>query len=274
MKKRHYVHVDRCNFWHLASGNKWSFDGKIFIWSWKISNYVFVRFHIKALELLTDDLSDNGPALVANLDLILKWLTLRFFDTNPSVLLKGLEYLNSVFNMLIDTKYRMLENEASSFLPYLVVKVKFSNFTLNQSWIVHLQIGDPKDSVRNGVRSLFKQICLVYPVNRLFTYIMEGVKSKNARQRAECLEAMGSIIQDYGKIEIVTVIFFYWSFRSGITVCTPSPAACLKEVAKQISDRDNSVRNAALNCVVQAYNIVGDKVYKMIGNVSECFVLI
>jgi hypothetical protein len=38
---------------------------------------------------------------------------------------------------------------------------------------------------------------------------MEGVKSKNARQRAECLEAMGSIIQDYGKIEIVTVIFFF-----------------------------------------------------------------
>lgn len=48
----------------------------------------------------------------------------------------------------------------------------------------------------------------------------------------------------------------------------PTPAACLKEVAKQISDRDNSVRNAALNCVLQAYNIVGDKVYKLVGNVS------
>lgn len=51
-------------------------------------------------------------------------------------------------------------------------------------------------------------------------------------------------------------------------VCMPTPNACLKEVAKQISDRDNSVRNAALNCVVQAYNIVGDKVYKLVGNVS------
>lgn len=71
-----------------------------------------------------DDLQDNGSALAANLDLILKWLTLRFFDTNPSVLLKGLEYLHSVINMLIDTKYRMQENEASSFLPYLVLKVK------------------------------------------------------------------------------------------------------------------------------------------------------
>lgn len=70
-----------------------------------------------------DDLQDNGSALAANLDLILKWLTLRFFDTNPSVLLKGLEYLHLVFNMLTDTRYRMLENEAASFLPYVVLKV-------------------------------------------------------------------------------------------------------------------------------------------------------
>ncbi|CAH0563659.1 unnamed protein product [Brassicogethes aeneus] len=60
---------------------------------------------------------------------------------------------------------------------------------------------------------------------RLFTLLMEGLKSKNARQRAECLETMGSIIEEFG-----------------ITV------------AKQISDRDNSVRNAALNCAVQAYS--------------------
>lgn len=78
------------------------------------------------------------------------------------------------------------------------------------------------------------------------------MKSKNARQRAECLDLMGSIIEDHG-----------------ISVCLPSPGACLKEVAKQISDRDNSVRNAALNCVVQAYYLVGEKVYKMVGQVSN-----
>lgn len=70
-----------------------------------------------------EDLGDNGDALIANLDLTLKWLSLRFFDTNPSVLLKALEYLHSVFNMLIENKYKMLENEASSFIPYLVLKV-------------------------------------------------------------------------------------------------------------------------------------------------------
>lgn len=81
------------------------------------------RYHLKAIESLVDDLPDNGPALVSNLDLILKWLSLRFFDTNPSVLLKGLEYLQLVFNMLIDSSVKLLENEASSFIPYLILKV-------------------------------------------------------------------------------------------------------------------------------------------------------
>ncbi|KOB68822.1 Cytoskeleton-associated protein 5 [Operophtera brumata] len=56
------------------------------------------RYHLKAIETLSEDLNDNGPALMANLDLVLKWLTLRFFDTNPSVILKGLEYLSVVFH--------------------------------------------------------------------------------------------------------------------------------------------------------------------------------
>lgn len=33
------------------------------------------------------------------------------------------------------------------------------------------------------MRTLFKQIGAVYSVSKLFTYVMEGLKSKNARQR-------------------------------------------------------------------------------------------
>ncbi|XP_011346802.1 protein mini spindles isoform X1 [Ooceraea biroi] len=193
------------------------------------------RYHLKAIEALTEDLPGNSKALVSNLDLILKWLTLRFFDTNPSVLLKGLDYLQLVFNMLIDDQYHMLETEAASFIPYLIIK-----------------IGDPKDAVRNGVRALFKQMALVYPVSKLFSYVMEGLKSKNARQRTECLDQLGSLIENYG-----------------VSVCQPSPSAALKEVAKQIADRDNSVRNAALNCIVQAYFLQGERIFKLIGQISE-----
>ncbi|VVD05630.1 unnamed protein product, partial [Leptidea sinapis] len=124
------------------------------------------RYHLKAIESLSEDLHDNGPALAANLDLVLKWLTLRFFDTNPSVILKGLEYLSQVFQYLIESDYTMAEYEANCFIPYLVLKV-----------------GDPKDTVRNGVKALFKQIGVVYSVTKLCGYLMEGLKSKNARQR-------------------------------------------------------------------------------------------
>lgn len=81
---------------------------------------------------------------------------------------------------------------------------------------------------------------------------MDGLKSKNARQRTECLDELGYLIENYG-----------------LTVCQPNQTQALKEIARHISDRDNSVRNAALNCVVQAYFLAGDKIYKLIGAMSE-----
>lgn len=193
------------------------------------------RYHLKVIEALQDDMTANTKALMCNLDLILKWISLRFYDTNPSVLLKGLEYLNHVMQMLINAEYDFTEVEGSSFLPHLLVK-----------------LGDPKDAVRNGVRSLFRQICLTYPYTKVFTCIMEGLKSKNARQRTECLDELGYLIETYG-----------------MGACQPSAQIALKEIARHIADRDNSVRSAALNCVVQAYFLVDEKVYKLIGQLSD-----
>ncbi|KAL5273334.1 msps family protein [Megaselia abdita] len=193
------------------------------------------RYHLKAIESLSEDLPLNTKALICNLDLILKWISLRFYDTNPSVLLKGLEYLNFVFQKLVENEYFMADNEGSAFIPHLLTK-----------------IGDPKDAVRNGVRSLLRQIILVYPYTKTFVYIMDGLKTKNARQRTECLDELGFLIESHG-----------------LQVCQPSPQVALKEMARHISDRDNSVRNAALNAVVQAYFLAGEKIYKLIGNLTE-----
>jgi cytoskeleton-associated protein 5 len=81
---------------------------------------------------------------------------------------------------------------------------------------------------------------------------MDALKSKNARQRTECLDELGFLIETYN-----------------LSVCQPTPQHALKEIARQISDRDNSVRSAALNCIVKAYELAGDRVYKMIGQLSE-----
>ena len=169
--------------------------------------------------MLSKFIDSDLEALVSNLDLILKWITLRFFETNPSVLLKSLEYLNGVFTVLADDSYSLHDIEAVSFIPYLINKV-----------------GDPKDQVRNSIRTMFKRLRQVYPVSKLCPYIVEGIKSKNAKQRTECLDDIGSMIRDYG-----------------INVLQPSPPTSMKEMAKQIADRDTAVRNAALNAITEAY---------------------
>lgn len=68
----------------------------------------------------------------------------------------------------------------------------------------------------------------------------------------ECLEELGCLIEGFG-----------------VNVCQPTPAKSLKEIAVHIGDRDTSVRNAALNTVVAVYNVCGDQVYKLIGNVRR-----
>lgn len=193
------------------------------------------QHHNKALSVMTEHLESEKEGVISCLDLILKWLTLRFFDTNTSVLMKTLEYLKLLFTMLNEEEYHLTENEATSFIPYLILKV-----------------GEPKDVVRRDVRAILNRMCLVYPASKMFTFIMEGTKSKNSKQRAECLEELGCLVESYG-----------------MNVCQPTPGKALKEMAIHIGDRDNTVRNAALNTIVTVYNVHGDQVFKLIGNLSE-----
>lgn len=66
----------------------------------------------------------------------------------------------------------------------------------------------------------------------------------------ECLEELGCLIARYGT-----------------SVCQPSAPKTLPAVAQNVSDRDNTVRTAALNTLVEVYRLEGDKVYKLIGQV-------
>ncbi|XP_076471814.1 cytoskeleton-associated protein 5-like isoform X2 [Babylonia areolata] len=193
------------------------------------------KFHIKAIEQLITCIDTMEKETLNNLDMILKWCSIRFFDTNPSMINKALDYLRRLFTHLADLDFSLSDLDANSFIPYLVLKV-----------------GDSKDNVRRDVRNIFKLICKVYPASKLFVFLLDGLKSKNSKQRTECLEEMGCLIEQYG-----------------INICQPSPAQALKAIAAQISDRDNGVRNAALNSVVTAYMLLGENVYKFIGHLKE-----
>ncbi|KAM8940030.1 cytoskeleton-associated protein 5 isoform 2-T2 [Pelodytes ibericus] len=190
---------------------------------------------IKGINVLMEHLESEKEGVLSVLDLVLKWFTLRFFDTNTSVLMKCLEYLKMLFSMLSQEEYHMTELEATSFIPYLLLKV-----------------GESKDLVRKDVRAILTKMCQVYPASKMFNFVMDGIKSKNSKQRAECLEELGCLVESYG-----------------MNVCQPTPAKALKEIAVHIGDRDNTVRNAALNTIVAVYNVHGEQVFKLIGNLSE-----
>ncbi|XP_026094634.1 cytoskeleton-associated protein 5 isoform X4 [Carassius auratus] len=191
--------------------------------------------HVKAIGAMIEHMEPECEAVIGCLDLILKWFTLRFFDTNTSVLMKALEFLKLLFTMLSRKNYQLNDYEASSFIPYLILKV-----------------GESKDGVRKDVRAILTMLCKVYAASKVFPLLMEGTKSKNSKQRSECLEELGCLIENFG-----------------MNVCQPTPAKALKDIAVHIGDRDTTVRNAALNTVLAAYNACGDQVFKLIGNLSE-----
>ena len=143
--------------------------------------------------------------------------------------------------------------------------------------------------MRKGVRALFRELCSFYPPGKLFTFVLDGLKSKNARQRtgeryfpvspppppsthnihrchefslllyvsAECLEELGILVRD-----------------NGMVICGPQPQKTVPLIASQISDRDNAVRSAALNAMVVVYGNVGDAVFKFTSKVSKTYIIL
>ena len=170
---------------------------------------------------------------IANSDLIFKYLTIRFYDTNTSLMLKTLEVLENVIRIFDDASQSICEYEANSLLPYLIAKV-----------------GDPKESIRGKVRAILKTMARVYPVSKLFNFLLKALESKNSRVRAECLDEIALLVQ-----------------RNGLTSFVPSKI--LPPIASQIADRDASVRNSALNALTQAHAVLGDELFGLIGKISD-----
>ena len=55
-----------------------------------------------------------------------------------------------------------------------------------------------------------------------------------------------------------------------MVVCGPSPQKTVPLIAAQISDRDNTVRTAALNTFVIIHGNVGEAVYKFTSQAQVC----
>jgi cytoskeleton-associated protein 5 len=193
---------------------------------------------LKLLDTFLTEATDMERAtflqvVVSNADLILKYLTIRFFDTNTSILLKCFDVLEHLLLLLDEAGYLLNEYEANSFLPFFINKM-----------------GDPKETMRIKMRSIAKQIGRVYPVSKLFVYLMKGLDSKNSRTRVECLDELTALVQRNGQ---------------GVFV----PSKCVGQIASQVGDRDASVRNSALNLICQIHSVLEEDISQYFSKLSE-----
>lgn len=167
---------------------------------------------------------------LANSDLIFKYVSIRLTDNNTSLSLKCLDILEHLVALLSEQQYHMSDYEAACILPCLTAK-----------------FGDAKVAFRDRIREIFRKMTFIFPPSKLLTsYLENGLPSKNARVRTECLSEVG-----------------YLFSKNGLQVCSPSRT--LPVIAKQISDRDANVRTAALSAIGEVYKIIGDEVYKLVG---------
>ncbi|KAJ1686606.1 hypothetical protein LUZ63_017996 [Rhynchospora breviuscula] len=188
---------------------------------------------VDGLEILQKALQASSREVVELIDVLLRWFALRFCENNTTVLLKVLDFLPELFDNLKGQGYILTEAEASLFFPCLIEKS-----------------GHNIEKVREKMRELIKQTVGIYPSQRLFPFVVEGIRSKNNRTRIECSELVGFLIDNHGA-EII------------------GQMKSLQVVAALTGERDGETRKAALNTLATAYKNFGDDVWKYVGKISD-----
>ncbi|VDO83890.1 unnamed protein product, partial [Haemonchus placei] len=120
--------------------------------------------HLKAIELLMKSAETNPESLVKNSDLLLKWCTLRFYETNPSVLIKVLEFAKQVLVLMKAFDEPMSTEEMNAFVPHLLLKS-----------------GEQKETMRNAVREIIDEITDICGPFKMCPTLLGTITLKNFR---------------------------------------------------------------------------------------------
>ncbi|CAN1226033.1 Protein MOR1 [Linum grandiflorum] len=188
---------------------------------------------VDGLDLLQKALPSIKKDIIEVLDILLKWFVLQFCKSNTTCMLKVLEFLPELFEMLQNEGYNLTEAEASIFLPCLSEK-----------------LGHNIEKVREKMRELTKQIIQAYSAAKTFPYILEGLRSKNNRTRIECADLVGFLIEHHGS-EI------------------GGQLKSLQVVASLTAERDGETRKAALNALATGYKFLGEDIWRYVGKLTD-----
>lgn len=180
--------------------------------------------------------SNQRQEVVAALDLILKWCTLRIVDNNVQALAKLLDFLVKLFEVLKGMSYQLDDVEAAIFLPFL----------LQES-------GQSKPRFRVRFRDIMKLVADVYNREKYVNYLMECFNAcKNMKSRCECIDLVEYIATTYG-FQVLG-------------------KKCVKEVGKYVIAHEKELRESAINALVAVYTRTDgnlDKFFRFTGVTTQ-----
>lgn len=186
-------------------------------------------------ELYTNALDGDETVVavcLANLDLPLKYASIKAHEPQPNLISKCLEVVEAVLTFLRSVNYQLTDNEALCFVPTMIFKVSISShYSCWSILIIRLKLGDAREPVRVRVQHIVQSLSKVYAYSRVFQLLLEhGLKSKVAKTRQGALDEMGGILK-----------------KSGMGACEPAKA--FPAMAAMINDKDSSVRKSALGAL-------------------------
>eukprot|EP00741_Cyanophora_paradoxa_P012453 tig00020610_g12032.t1 len=198
---------------------------------------MFSKEHQKQAQA-AGDIAGAAPVfrreLIDNLDLVFRWAAVRICENNTSVVLKCTELLSVALRVCEEEGYTLADYETNGLCPYIVEKV-----------------GSNQKAVRDALRGIFREVCKVYPPSKFCMYVVEGLRSKNFKARAECLDELERLIDTYGLEQ----------------VCRP--AKDLPLAAACIGAADKAVREAALKLLARVYAICGEEMWRAVGRLPD-----
>ncbi|GFH15735.1 protein MOR1, partial [Haematococcus lacustris] len=176
--------------------------------------------HCEAADAVREALPGMYDEVMSVLDLLFRWSTLRIAEANTQVLVKVLDMLKEVMAAMEAADHRLSEYEAKLILPVLVEKA-----------------GHNQDKIKADHRELMRRAALIYPPVKVAAFV------KNNKTRVACAEELGAMIDRSGQS----------IYRASLAVASapgksggPPPESMLAGLARQVAERDNALRSAAL----------------------------
>lgn len=134
-----------------------------------------------AVDILKEAVFAFPEKTYQSLELILKWITLRFSEINPYFIYKALDYLRFLFEMMAANNYHLSDLEAEFFIPSLLEN-----------------LSDPRVLIQQGVILIMKELILVYDDKKIFDYLLKTcINNPRKSVKLNCLSELGFILKNF-----------------------------------------------------------------------------